>query len=176
MLWPVPTGSAQEPGTVDVRLFGAEGQDEATAVWADGHGILLAGETTSDILMAEGQAVWAPGGPTGLKGFVTAFDTASTGRGPSPLSVRRTPLGHPRLAVRDVVRSPSILRRSQDAPVEGQVAIHLDGRPSRGRFSPTTAGQPGRHHVHRPRGHRKRIHLGRQRGSTAVPGAMAASA
>ena len=68
MLWPVLTGSAQEPGTVDVRLFGAEGQDEATAVWADGHGILMAGETTSDIVMAEGQAVWAPGGPMGLKG------------------------------------------------------------------------------------------------------------
>ena len=132
MLWPVLTGSAQEPGTVDVRLFGAEGQDEATAVWADGHGILLAGETTSDILMAEGQAVWAPGGPTGLKGFVTAFDTALNwswsfafvGSPDAPLEAPST------LAVRDVVRSPSDSATAwvlYDAPVEGQWQSTLMG-------------------------------------------------
>ena len=128
MLWPVLTGSAQEPGTVDVRLFGAEGQDEATAVWADGHGILLAGETTSEIVMAEGQAVWAPGGPTGLKGFVTAFDTALNwswsfafvGSPDAPLEAPST------LAVRDVVRSPSDSATAwglYDAPVAGQDTV-----------------------------------------------------
>ena len=63
-------------GAVDVRLYGAEGTDEATAIWTDGLGTLMAGETTSQITMAQGQAVWAPGGPVGKKGFVVALDEA----------------------------------------------------------------------------------------------------
>ena len=44
------TVSGQEPGTAEARLFGAEGHDEATAVWADQAGIFVAGETTSDVV------------------------------------------------------------------------------------------------------------------------------
>lgn len=60
--------------SVEVRLLGAEGVELATALWADEQGVLLAGETTSDIVMAEGQAVWAPGGPLGKKGFIAALN------------------------------------------------------------------------------------------------------
>ena len=46
------------------------------------------------------------------------------------------------------------------------MAIHLDGRPSRGRHScPPQLVSWGCHHVHRPRAGRQRVHLGRQRGS-----------
>ena len=61
--------------SVEVRLLGAEGVELATALWADEQGVLLAGETTSDIVMAEGQAVWAPGGPLGKKGFIAALNS-----------------------------------------------------------------------------------------------------
>ena len=45
------------------------------------------------------------------------------------------------------------------------MAIHLDGRPSRGRHSrPPQLVDWRRHHVHRPCGHRKRVHLGWERG------------
>ena len=115
----------QSPGTVEVRLFGAEGQDEAKAVWADSHGVIMAGETTSDIVMAEGQAVWAPGGPQGRKGFVTVFDTAlhwswSYSFAGDPEAPMDAPSA---VAVRDVVRSPSDLDVAwvlYDVPVQGQ--------------------------------------------------------
>jgi hypothetical protein len=95
--------------TVDVRLYGAEGQDLATAIWSDGQGVLLAGETTSDIAMAQGQALWAPGGPVGKKGFVAALDAslefqwgfAFAGDPESPLGVPSA------IRVEDVVRMPT---------------------------------------------------------------------
>lgn len=122
----------QSPGTVEVKLFGAEGQDEAKAVWADSHGVIMAGETTSDIVMAEGQAVWAPGGPLGRKGFVTVFDTALNwswsfafvGSPGAPLDAPSA------LLVRDVVRSPSDSATAwvlYDAPVGGQWESTLMG-------------------------------------------------
>jgi len=122
----------QEPGTVEVRLFGAEGQDEATAVWADEHGILMAGETTSDIVMAEGQAVWAPGGPAGRKGFIAAFDTAlGWSWSFSFAGDTHAPLDAPSaVAVRDVVRSPLDSATAwvlYDAPVDGQWQSTLMG-------------------------------------------------
>lgn len=132
MLWPVLIGTAQEPGTVDVRLFGAEGHDEATALWVDGQGILLAGETTSDIVMADGQAAWAPGGPLGKKGFITAFDTALNWMWsfsfPGDVGA---PLGQPSsVVVRDVVRTTqdtAIAWVLYDAPVDGQWQSNLLG-------------------------------------------------
>ena len=127
---------AQESGTADVRLFGAEGHDEATAVWADQAGIFVAGETTSDIVMADGQAMWAPGGPPGRKGFVTAFDTALqwswsfsfAGDLDAPIDAPSA------VAVRDVVRSPAnpaVAWVLYDAPVQGQwesvlLGVHPD--------------------------------------------------
>ena len=119
------TAPAQEPGTADVRLFGAEGHDEATAVWADQAGIFVAGETTSDIVMADGQAMWAPGGPPGRKGFVTAFDTALQWSWSfSFAGDLEAPVDAPSaVAVRDVVRSPGDLDVAwvlYDAPVQGQ--------------------------------------------------------
>lgn len=126
------TGVAQAPGTVDVRLFGAEGHDEATALWVDGQGVLLAGETTSDIVMAEGQALWAPGGPIGKKGFVTAFDTALNWMWsfsfPGDVGA---PLGQPSsVVVRDVVRTTqdtAVAWVLYDAPVDGQWQSNLLG-------------------------------------------------
>ncbi len=67
---------AQEGDSVEVRVFGAEGVDEATALWVDAMGCVLAGETTSDITMAPGQAAWTSGGPVGRKGFLAVMDTA----------------------------------------------------------------------------------------------------
>ena len=107
-LAPTLWSQAQDAGMVDVRLFGAEGQDEATAVWADQYGILMAGETTSDIVMAEGQATWAPGGPEGRKGFVAVFDTALDYSWSFAFAgATGAPIGAPSsVVVRDVVRSP----------------------------------------------------------------------
>ena len=135
MLTGVP---GQEPGTAEARLFGAEGHDEATAVWADQAGIFVAGETTSDIVMADGQALWAPGGPPGRKGFVTAFDTAlhwswSFSFAGDPEAPVDAPSA---VAVRDVVRSagdPAVAWVLYDAPVQGQwESVLLGVHPSEG--------------------------------------------
>ena len=129
-LVPALTVLSQESGTVEVRLFGAEGEDEAKAVWADEQGILLAGETTSDITMAAGQAVWAPGGPAGLKGFVTAFDTAlNWSWSYSFVGDVGAPMEAPSaLVVRSVVRSAVDSAAAwvlYDAPVAGQWQSNL---------------------------------------------------
>ena len=131
-----PWSQAQDAGVVDVRLFGAEGQDEGTAVWADQYGILMAGETTSNIVMAEGQATWAPGGPEGRKGFVAVFDTALDYSWSFAFAgATGAPIGAPSsVVVRDVVRSPVDSATAwilYDAPVAGQwestlLGVHPD--------------------------------------------------
>lgn len=120
----------QPSDSVEVRVFGSEGMDEAMAVWSDVSGYVLAGETTSDITMADGQAIWAPGGPVGLKGFITVLDSElefvwSFAFASDP----GAPLGTPStLAVRDVVRTPgSTVWVLYDAPREGRWQGHLLG-------------------------------------------------
>ena len=139
----------QEPGMAEARLFGAEGHDEATAVWADQAGIFVAGETTSDIVMAAGQALWAPGGPLGRKGFVTAFDTAlhwswSFSFAGDPEAPVDAPSA---VAVRDVVRSPgdpAVAWVLYDAPVQGQwESVLLGVHPDEGVVAATRGRPPG---------------------------------
>ena len=124
------TGAAQGPDSVQVRVFGAAGEETATALWVDDMGCVMAGETTSDITMAEGQAQWAPGGPTGRKGFIAILDTAldhhwSFAFAGDPDS----PLGAPSaLAVRDVARTAdSTAWVLYDAPRAGAWRGHLMG-------------------------------------------------
>ncbi|MCH1574648.1 MAG: hypothetical protein L7S67_00065 [Flavobacteriales bacterium] len=121
---------AQAQDSVEVRVFGAEGMDEATAVWTDANGCILAGETTSAISMAEGQATWAPDGPVGRKGFIAVLDTALNhvwsfafaGDPDAPMGAPST------LAVRDVVRTAdSTAWVLYDAPRNGQWMGHLMG-------------------------------------------------
>ncbi len=120
----------QTPDSVEVRVFGSAGMDEATSVWADASGYVLAGETTSDIAMAVGQAIWAPGGPVGLKGFITVLDQDLGYRWSFAFaSDPEAPLGTPStLAVRDVVRTPdSTVWVLYDAPRDGLWEGHLLG-------------------------------------------------
>jgi hypothetical protein len=128
--------SAQDADSIEVRVFGAEGVDEATALWVDELGCILAGETTSDITMATGQAAWAPGGPVGRKGFVTVLDTALNHQWSFAFPGDPTaPLGAPStLRVNDVVRTAdSTVWVLYDAPREGQWRGHLMGlRPDDG--------------------------------------------
>lgn len=123
-------GHGQGGDSIEVRVFGGAGADEVTAVWVDGMGCVLAGETTSDITMAEGQAMWAPGGPVGRKGFIVALDDslhhqwsfAFAGDLSAPLGAPST------LAVRDVVRAmDSTAWVLYDAPRNGAWEGHLLG-------------------------------------------------
>lgn len=120
----------QGPDSVEVRVFGAEGMEEATAVWVDADGCVLAGETTSAITMAEGQASWAPGGPAGRKGFFAVLDTALDHVWSFAFSGElEAPVGAPSaIAVRDVVRTAdSSVWVLYDAPRAGQWMGHLMG-------------------------------------------------
>ena len=128
--------SAQDADSIEVRVFGAEGVDEATALWVDDLGCILAGETTSEIAMAPGQAAWAPGGPVGRKGFVTVLDTALNHQWSFAFPGDPTaPLGAPStMRVNDVLRTAdSTVWVLYDAPREGQWQGHLMGlRPEEG--------------------------------------------
>ncbi|MBL6645893.1 MAG: SBBP repeat-containing protein [Flavobacteriales bacterium] len=126
--WPlVVLGQGQD--SIEVRVFGAEGVDAATALWVDDEGCVIAGETTSAITMAAGQASWAPGGPVGQKGFFAVLDTALdhvwsfsfAGDLDAPLGAPST------LAVRDVVRNNEAVWVLYDAPRNGQWQGHLMG-------------------------------------------------
>ena len=119
----------QGQDSIEVRVFGAEGMDEATALWVDDDGCVVAGETTSDITMAEGQAAWAPGGPVGRKGFLAVLDTALDHVWSFAFaSDLDAPLGAPStLAVRDVVRTGQTVWALYDAPRNGQWQGHLMG-------------------------------------------------
>lgn len=124
------SGFAQGVDSVRVRVFGAEGEDMATALWVDDAGCVLAGETTSDITMAEGQAHWAPGGPIGRKGFVAILDTSLDHLWSFAFAGDPTaPLGAPSaLAVNDVLRTgDSTVWVLYDAPREGLWRGHLMG-------------------------------------------------
>jgi len=126
----VLTAFGQDSEAIEVRVFGAEGMDQAEAVWVDAAGCVLAGETTSDIAMAEGQAAWAPGGPVGKKGFVAVMDTALDHQWSFAFAGDvEAPLGAPStLAIRDVVRTTdSTVWVLYDAPREGQWMGHLMG-------------------------------------------------
>ena len=120
----------QGPDSIEVRVFGAEGMDEATAVWVDDWGCILAGETTSAISMAEGQAQWAPDGPVGRKGFMAVLDTALNHVWSFAFAGDlEAPVGAPStLAVREVVRTAdSTAWVLYDAPRDGQWMGHLLG-------------------------------------------------
>ena len=140
-------GFGQVQDSVEVRVFGAEGVDEATSVWTDSRGCVLAGETTSSITMAQGQATWAPDGPVGKKGFIAVLDTALDHVWSFAFAGDlEAPLGAPSvLAVRDVVRTPdSTAWVLYDAPRNGQWMGHLMGvHPERGMVSDFELGSNG---------------------------------
>ena len=138
---------SQGADSIEVRVLGAEGVDEAKALWVDDLGCILAGETTSNITMAPGQAAWAPGGPVGRKGFVSVLDTALghlwsyafPGDATAPLGAPST------LNVNDVLRAAdSTVWVLYDAPRDGQWQGHLLGlQPDIGKVAEYDLGANG---------------------------------
>lgn len=123
-------GFAQGVDSIQVRVFGAEGEETAIGLWVDDMGCVMAGETTSDITMAAGQADWAPGGPVGRKGFIAILDTALDHQWSFAFAGDpNAPLGAPSaIAVRDVVRTAdSTAWVLYDAPRNGAWKGHLMG-------------------------------------------------
>ena len=121
---------AQEPGLLEVRVWGGTGQEECRTVWADEAGVLLAGETSSTTFLNPSQP--EDPGPVGQKGFLMALDTAldlqwSFAFQGAPLAPPGTPSA---LAIRDVVRDPADSLTAWvlfDAPREGKWEGHLMG-------------------------------------------------
>lgn len=119
---------AQAPGTLEVRVFGGVGEESCEAVWADEAGVLVAGETTSPVLLQAGTQA----GPVGRKGFVMALDTAldhlwSFTFPGDPGAPGGTPSS---IVVRDVVRASSnasVAWVLYDAPRGGTWEGHLMG-------------------------------------------------
>lgn len=118
----------QNPGTLEIRVFGGAGEESGQSVWADERGVLVAGETTS-LAFLPGEV---DADPIGRKGFLMALDTALGHQWSFAFSGDPTaPAGAPSaLAVRDVVRDPTdslVAWVLYDAPREGTWEGHLMG-------------------------------------------------